>query len=288
MRVLRSYGYGVREATIRPKMVLVLWIFNFLFGFFVFYIFYKLLAEAMSQSAVSEGMLTKIDYHFLFEFLTYHGQALGTIRNVALVLIGLYILVSIFLYGGILHSLVETQRTSFLQHFFQGGGKFFGRFLRLTVYSLILWFIFLVVMFILYRVGSALTGKGTNEQLAFYLFLVGVAIALFFIFFINMIQDYTRFKIVTEDSRYVFRSLFQSIGFVFKRLGETLVLYYLLVLTGVVIAVVYWGLRSVIPFSSFGAIVITFLIYQLFIASHGWLKIAFQAGQLSYYTWEKG
>jgi hypothetical protein len=61
-------------------------------------------------------------------------------------------------------------------------------------------------------------------------------------------------------------------------------LYYLLVLTGVVVAVVYWGLRSVIPFSSAVAILITFVVYQLFIASHAWLKVAFQAGQLSYFT----
>lgn len=264
-------------------MVLLLWFFNFLFGFIVFYLLYNRLMEALSQSAISEGMLSKVNYHFVFEFLTYHGQALGTIRSVALVLIGVYVLVSLFLFGGILHTLVETQKTSFSQRFFQGCGKFFGRFLRLFVYSLILWFILLVFMFILYQVGRTLTGKGANEQLAYYLFLIEVAIALFFIFFINMIQDYARFKIVIEDSPYVFRSLFQSIGFVLKRLGGTLVLYYLLVLTGVVIAVVYWGLRSVIPFSSAAAILITFLVYQLFIASHGWLKVAFQAGQLSYY-----
>jgi hypothetical protein len=43
-------------------------------------------------------------------------------------------------------------------------------------------------------------------------------------------------------------------------------------------------LRSVIPFSSGAAILITFLVYQLFIASHAWIKVAFQAGQLSYFT----
>jgi hypothetical protein len=284
VRVLKSYGNGVREATIRPKMVLLLWFFNFLFGIFIFYLLYNRLAEALSHSAISEGMASKVNYHFVFEFLTYHGQAWATIRSAALILVCVYVLFSIFLFGGILHSLVETQKVAFLQRFFQGCGKFFGRFFRLFIYSLILWFVFFVLMFILYQVGSALTGRGVNEQLVFYVFLVEVAVALFFIFLINMIQDYARIRIVTEDSRYVFRSLFQSIGFVFKRLGGTLVLYYLLVLTGVVIAVVYWGLRSVIPFSSAAAILITFVVYQLFIASHSWLKVAFQAGQLSYYT----
>ena len=268
-------------------MVLLLWFFNFLFGFFIFYLLYNRLSEALSQSTISEGMLSKMNYHFVFEFLTYHGQALGTIRNAALVLIGVYILVSIFLLGGILHSLVETQKTSFLQRFFQGCAKFFGRFLRLFVYSLILWFAFVVFMFILSLVVSALTGKGANEQLTFYLLLVEAAVALFSVFFINMIQDYARIRIVTEDSRYVFRSLLQSIGFIFKRLGGTLSLYYLLVLTGLALILVYWLLRSVLPFSSAVAILIMFLVYQIFIFSQGWVKIAFQAGQLSYYILEK-
>jgi len=284
VRVLKSYGHGVREATIRPKMVLLLWFFNFLFGILILYLLYNGLAEALSYSAISEGMVSKVNYHFVFEFLTYHGQAFGTIRSAALILVCVYILFSIFLFGGILHSLVDTQKGAFLQRFFQGCGKFFGRFFRLFIYSLILWFVLFVLMLILYQVGGALTGRGVNEQLVFYVFLVEVAIGLFFIFLINMIQDYARIRIVTEDSRYVFRSLFQSIGFVFKRLGGTLVLYYLLVLTGVVVAVVYWGLRSVIPFSSAAAILITSVVYQLFIASHAWLKVAFQAGQLSYYT----
>jgi hypothetical protein len=285
VKVLKSFGNGVREATIRPKMVLLLWFFNLLFGFFIFYLLYGRLAEALSQSAISEGMQSKVNYNFVFEFLTYHGEALGTIRSLALVLICVYILVSIFLFGGILQVIVVgTQKKSFLQRFFQGCGKFFGRFFRLFIYSLVLWFVFVVLMIILYQIGSALTENGANEKLTYYLYLVGGGIALFFIFFINMIQDYARIRIVTEDSRYVLRSLFQSIGFVFKRLGGTLGLYYLLVLTGVVVALVYWGLRSVIPFSSGAAILITFLVYQLFIASHAWIKVAFQAGQLSYFT----
>ena len=285
--MLENYVSGVREATSRYKMVLLLWFFNFLFGFFIFYLLYNRLSEALSQSTISEGMLSKVNYHFVFEFLTYHGQALGAIRNAALVLIGVYILVSVFLLGGILHSLVETQKTSFLQRFFQGCGKFFWRFLRLFVYSLILWLAFAVFMLILGLVISAFTGNGVNEQLTFYLFWVELAIALFFIFFINMIQDYARIRIVTEDSRYVFRSLFQSIGYIFKRLGRTLGLYYLFVLTGVALAGVYWLLKSVLPFSSAVAILIMFLVYQIFILSQGWVKIAFQAGQLSYYTLEK-
>ena len=287
MRVLKIYRNGVREATSRPKMVLLLWFFNFLFGFFIFYLLYNRLSEALSQSTISEGMLSKMNYHFVFEFLTYHGQALSTIRNAALVLIGVYILVSIFLLGGILHSLVETQKTSFLPRFFQGCAKFFGRFFRLFVYSLILWFAFVVFMFILSLVVSALTGKGANEQLTFYLLLVEAAIALFSIFFINMIQGYARIRIVTEDSRHVFRSLLQSIEFVFKRLGGTLSLYYLFVLTGLALIVVYWLLKSVLPFSSAVAILIMFLVYQIFIISQGWLRVAFQAGQLSYYILEK-
>jgi len=290
MSVFRSYGEGIKEATLQPKMISVLWFINFIFGAVIFYLFYGRFSEVIGSSLIADKLLKKLDYNFVFEFLVYNGQFTKTIFFLAFVLILVYFLVSIFLYGGILNRLVYSPKSyeagrdngRFAPVFFQGGGKFFGRFLRLTIYSLILWFVVLVFFFGLTRLTGALSAKGTKEQLSFYLFIVEVVIGLFLIYLIKMILDYTRIKIVTEDTRYVFRSLFQTIGFVFKNFGKTLGIYYLLVLTGIVIIGIYWLLRQVIPDYSLLTILITFIIYQLFIASRGWLKVAFQAAQLSF------
>lgn len=295
MKVLKSYEKGIKEATQQPKMIVILWLINFIFGSIIFFLFFGQLSKAIGKSLIAESIQEKFDYNFLFEFLTYHGQSIRTIFSVAVFLIIIYFLISIFLYGGILFSLAHSQRANdvekskvrFAPIFFQGAGKFFGRFFRLSIYSLILWIIFIIFIFLLTRVGWVLTANGTNEQMAFYLFLVEIGIGFFLLFLIKMILDYTRIKIVTEDSRYVFRSLLKIIKFVFQRLGKTLSLYYLLIVTGVILFGIYWVLKLIIPSYSLVTIIITFIVYQLFIASRSWLKIAFQASQLIFYSPER-
>jgi len=292
MSVFRSYGKGIKEAILQPKMVSILWFVNFIFGVIIFYLFQQKFSEVISSSLMADKILKKLDYNFVFEFLVYNGQFIKTIFFLAFVLMLIYFLISIFLYGGILNSLVQSHRSyeerrdngRFAPIFFQGAGRYFGRFFRLAIYSLILWFVVLIFYFGLTRLVRALTAKGTKEQLAFYLFIAEVVIGLFLVYLIKMILDYTRIKIVTEDSRYVFRSMFQSIGFVFRNFGKALGIYYLLVLTGIILIGIYWLLRQVIPDYSFILLLITFIIYQIFIASRGWLKIAFQAAQLSFYS----
>ncbi len=292
MSILQSYGKGIKEATLQPKMISVLWFINFIFGAVIFYLFYGRFSDFVGNSLIADKLLKKLDYDFVFEFLVYNGQFLHSIISLAIVLILIYFLVSIFLYGGILNRLIHSPRSKdmgrnngrFAPAFFQGGGKFYGRFFRLTIYSLILWLVVVIFFFGLNRLFNALSSKGIKEQLAFYLFIVEVVMGFFLVYLMKMIIDYTRIKIITEDTRYVFRSLFQTIGFVFSNFGKALCIYYLLVLTGIILIGIYWLLRLVIPDYSLLTILITFIVYQLFIASRAWLKVAFQAAQLSFYS----
>ncbi len=294
MKVLKSYSKGIREATLRPKMIFILWLINFIFGSVIYFLFSGLLADVLGKSKIAEGLLKKFDFNVLFELLAHNGSTIQTIFSVALILIFLYFLVSIFLYGGILFSLahshksgdVESKKPRFAQVFFQGAGKFFGRFFRLSIYSLILWIVFIVINILLNLVGNVLTASGANEQVAFYLIWIRIAIGLFLVFLIKMILDYTRIKIVTEDSRLVFLSFLKIIRFVFQKFGKTLALYYLLVVTGVILFGIFWALNSMIPSHTLFNILIVFIIGQLFIASRGWIKVAFQAAQLKYYSSE--
>jgi hypothetical protein len=286
MRVFKSYITGIRDATLQPKMVWVLWLMNVLFGTVVFYLFYGRLSKALGPSALSESLMRTFDYNFLFEFLTYHGQALQTIFAAAFILIGFYFLVSLFLYGGILSTLSRPDQKSFAAGFFQGAGRFFGRFFRLAVYSILLWLAFVIFMFLLNRIVHVMTANRGNEQLMFTIFLIQAAVGLFLIYLIRMILDYARIIIVSEDSRHVFLSLWKTIRFIFKNLGKTLSLYYLLLVTGGVLFVGYWVLKSLIPSHSLFAIFLVFIVCQLFIASRAWLKVAFQSAQLTLYSLE--
>jgi hypothetical protein len=292
MKVLKSYYQGIKQASSQAKMIFVLWLSNFLFSSVIFYLFFGAFSRAMGNSAVAEGLLKRFDFNFLVEFMSNHGESIATIFYSILILTLLYLLVSTFLFGGILFTLTlrsksidsTSERRRFAQIFFQGAGKFFGRFFRLLIYSLLLWIASLIILFLVNLLISLFAGREASEKLFFYTLWVRLGIALFIFFLVRMILDYTRIKIALEDSPKVFRSLFEMIKYVLKKLGKTLALYYLLLLTGAVFFAVFWASKSIIPQNSFITILIAFLVGQVFIASHGWLRIAFQQAQLVFYS----
>jgi len=289
MKVLKSYYEGIKEASSQAKMIFVLWLANFAFGSVIFYLFFRAFSRAMGNSTVAEVLLKRFDFNFLVEFISNHGESIATIFSSIVVLTLLYLLVSTFLFGGILFSLTIRLKSShlagderkFAQIFFQGAGKFFGRFFRLLVYSLLLWISSLILFFFINLFINSFAGWEAGEKAFLWLRL---GIALFIFFLVRMILDYTRIKIAFEDSPKVFRSLLEMTKYVLKKLGKTLALYYLLLLTGVVFFAVFWASKSIIPQNSFITITIAFLVGQVFIASQAWLRIAFQQAQLVFYS----
>ena len=291
MKIWKSYTTGIKQAAQYPKMILVLWLFNFLLGLVIYFLACGFFCKVLGSSALAEGLQKKMDFNVLFEILAHQGEGLGTIREAALLLLGLSFLTSIFLNGGILHvfaaasrdSGLMTARNRFAQDFFQGAGKFFGRFFRLCIYSLLLWVTFILGFLFIHEILESFTAGGTNERLMVILFFLRVAVGLFFLFLIKMILDYTQIKIVLQDSRYVFRSFLQTMAFVLHNLGKTMALYYLLLLLGMGLLLLEWAVEAAIPMSSAVLIVLAFLVGQALIAGRCWLKTAFLAGQLDMY-----
>ena len=129
------------------------------------------------------------------------------------------------MFGGILNTLVRSgagERPG--QAFFAGGARYYGRFLRLTLYSVVLWVPALAAFIPVHFLASSAMKDSTNEQLGFVLTILRVALALFLVYFIKMIMDYARIRIVREDTNRVYDALVWAVRFVFGRLGGTLLL----------------------------------------------------------------
>jgi len=289
MKALKSYLTGIKEAVLQPKMILTLWLINFLFASIVYFPISGLLKDFIGSSAVSQTLLKDWDNHVFFEWLIHKASSLQPVLILILIVMVLYALVSLFLKGGILSVFASRSgaapriQGSWTSRFFQGAGKYWWRFFRLFIYSLIFWAVFWVIMFLLSAAGRIISGGGIKEQTFFIWFWVEAAIGLFLIFLIWMILDYARIRIVVEDTGKAFLSLLKGAGFVFSHFGRTLALYYLLILTGALLFLVFGKLAGLILPHTSGSIWLAFGIGQVFIASRQWLKMSFQAGQLDLY-----
>jgi hypothetical protein len=290
MNATKSFILGIKRATSEGKMLLLLWFFNVLFASVVYLQFSDYLDKVLGTSAAASDFLKGFDFNSVFEMLNFDGAALGTIISLAITLALFYGVFSIFLSGGILETLFagrepdapgETGRLAPL--FFKGAGKFFGRFFRLFLYSLALFAGAAVLVMILFMILSPLTRNSTSEALLFYIVLGEVIVGLFLFFLVRVIVDYARIRIVAGNSRAVLRPLLESIGFVFRRFGKAIAIYYLYLLTGVVVVALYWLIRTWIKTTSLLPILIAFALGQVFILSRGWLRVGLQAAQMDFF-----
>jgi hypothetical protein len=282
MSLFSAFVKGIRDAASRPRIIAILWLLNAVFASVAYVLFSSLFVSALGRSGLGAGLMSKPDMNVFFEALTTSGRPLGVMLSGIFALVLLYFLASIFFQGGILGGLLDVSGGAATGRvFFAGGAAYYGRFLRLAVYSLVLWLPAVAFYLAVDGILSGLTKGSTNEPLMFDLTLVRVALAVFLIFLIKMIMDYARIRIAAQDARRVMASLAGSVRFVFRRPVLTLGLYYLLGLTGWTAFAVWRLAHAALPLTTLGGVWAAFVLAQVFIASRGWLAIAYQSAQLT-------
>jgi hypothetical protein len=284
MSIIASYRHGLREGITRPQIALLLWLFNFVLAGLVAYVFAAPLSAYFGQSLSLDDLMASFDVNTLLEFVAAEGGVVGDVGRMLFLSILAYTLAWPFFQGGILQALtVRPREGGQAAAFFAGGGKYYGRFLRLEVLSIGLWFgAFLVFTFLSALLGF-LAPDPDAEYLRFVLVLVRILVVLVLFNFVRMILDYARIATVRADSRRMLAELARAVRFVVSRMGSTAGLYGLFVLTALPFLVGYAVLRLTWPQTTPAAVAGVFFLGQIFIFLRGVLRVAWQAGQWSFY-----
>jgi len=313
MRAGLNFIEGFKATGKASQMVVLLFLINFLFSLVLAVPMYHSLKESIGQSQMGEKMVEGFDYLWWQEFrdeskglektftpgligkgaLLNNLEALVQMRFLGappvVLITGLfYLIVHVFLAGGILSIFNQEFPRFSLKDFFQGAGTYFLRFLLLMLVS---WVFFLAIgIFLKGGLDSFLDNISDNsisEVTPFYLGLLFSAIVLFFLLFIQMVFDYARIKIVVEERKNILKSSLEAFGFVFRHFVSALGLYYLIFAVSVIVAVIYISIKELIPQAAFWEILIAFVVQQLFIFMVIWMRCWFYASQMKLYKYWK-
>jgi len=311
MKVFINFIKGFTNTRKAARMILLLLIVNLSFSLILALPLYHSLEDSFGNSLVGERMAEGFDYLWWEEFqdeakgleetftpsIIGKGSILNNLEGLlmirfldlpTIVLITglLYIILHTFLAGGIL-SIFNKEEVKFsLGEFFRSAGSHFFRFFLLMLLS---WFFFILFPFVSFGIlGSILENVRENafsEVTPFYLGLLFNAVVLFLFLFIQMIFDYGRIKIVLEESRNVLKAAFRAFGFIFRHLGSTLGLFYLLFLVQVMVTLLYILIQGFIPQSHFWGVLVAFLYQQVFIFSLIWVRCWLYSSQMELYRY---
>ena len=100
-----------------------------------------------------------------------------------------------------------------------------------------------------------------------------------------MVFDYARIKTVLADHKNIFKSVLSAFGFVFKHLGSTLGLFYLLFFAHILVTLGYLALINIVPDTKFLGILASFVVQQLFIFCVIWIRCWLYSSQMKLYLY---
>jgi hypothetical protein len=313
MKVFINFFKGFRNSAQAARMIVLLLVINFVFSLILAVPMYHSLRESFGNSLVGERMAQGFDYLWWEEFrdqaeglektftpsIIGKGAILNNLEGliqlrvfelppIVLVFGILYIILHTFLAGGILYIFQKPDRRFSLKNFFKGAGNYFFRFFLLMLIS---WAFFLLIGQVvkggLDSILDSVRETAFSEIAPFYLGLAFSAVILFLFLFIQMVFDYGRIKIVLEERRDVLTAAAGAFGFVFRRLGSTLGLFYLLFLVQVIFVLFYILIQGIIPQSSFAGVLAAFLFQQIFIFGLIWIRCWLYSSQLELYRYLK-
>ncbi len=260
MNFIKAYTSGLKTIFSKGKLWLLLYALNFLFAIFLAYPLSGFLGTKLGHTLAADILFERFDYAISNDFINEYGDAFGVILNQSVVGIGLYLLLSVFLIGGILNSLKVKEKAYSLTTFWSGSGKYFWRMLRLTIYFLLMQIVILIAFVILF---STLTAGGLErfhnegEIIKRGLIILPLYLLVATIFF--MIHDYAKIHVVATDKSLLFQPIRQAFSWVFKNFPQTFLLYLLNLLTFGLLFFIYLKLDGGT------AIFAIFLIGQFFV-----------------------
>jgi hypothetical protein len=195
----------------------------------------------------------------------------------------LYICVNTFLAGGFIGVYAKDYPSTFTE-FLMDGAKYFGKFFRLALVALIVYYVFYAVIVDLINSGiQSWTENSASETVPYTYYMIRNVIVLFLISLLAMIFDYARIRMVVDDRTSSLAASVAGARFAVPKFTTTYGLYLLLTLIGIVLIALYAIIESVIPQTSYWPLVLLFVVQQLYMLFRFWLKANFYASQTVLY-----
>lgn len=235
----------------------------------------SLLESKVGHSLMVDEMMKGFNYTFYTDFMNAYGDGFAPIVNQSLLILFLYVLLFVFLMGGIISTFQNAPKIYHKAIFWGKSAGYFWRMLRLTFYFLIIHGVvlgFFLWLFMKFTKGFAIAELETDEVVFSTLTYLPIAYVIVSAFF-YMWHDYAKVILVQENTKWVYQPILSSLRFITKHIAQTYPLYLLnMALLGLVFLINYWVTTSFLVHST-SAVWVSLLITQVFVIIRLGLKL---------------
>ena len=283
MSVLKAIVKGIGATFRKPRLVAILYIFNLLFAVAAAAPFVFLIQQELGRSLMGSNV-RPADIMWIGEAALKYGGALLPLLGVFLFAAFLYLALQVFLNGGVVGRLLDREGRTTLEPFFADCGRYFWRYVRIFLISLV----FLVLTFgVILKLLSALIRPAAESAVTEWLPLVlsnlHFLVALLLLSVVRMIVDYARIAVVADGEAKVLRALRHALKFLGKRFFKAWAIYLLLVLLTLFGTVVFYVVLGRFAAPGVAGVVAGLVWMQLYLLFRIWMRTVLVSAQAEYY-----
>ena len=273
MGIVKIFGQGLTTTIRKGRLLAFLWPIYLLFAIFVVAPFYFLLQSEFSRSLLGEKLFAGVDLLWIGD-LVYKYQELPPLMIGCLLGTSLLFLVLLtFLNGGVIGRIAAAEEKVTFRNFFGDCGRYFGRFFRLFLLSLVGYFLILGILGRFVSIPFRAWNKSASTEWT-TLISSSLRLLVFLLLFsvVKMFFDYVKVALVADDSRKAVRTTLRNFGFLGKRFFRAWALFLIVELIFVLSTLVYLVVAKALPKAGLGPLLL-FVWQQAYFLVRLWTGI---------------
>jgi len=274
IKALDALQKGYQRSINARIVVAVLYATNLLVALPFAYALRSTFAATVGQSLEPAVLTAGFDFTVISDYVRAHHQALGALYDTAAGALFAYLLVNVFLSGGIVAAVRRDGMSVTVPDVFAGAATYCGRFLRLALIVFSTGAVIVIPALIVVAAGISLWTEGAVSEVPgtigyalFPLFAVLLMVPVI------MVYDYARIDVVMTDATVMRRSAWRGVRFLYRRLGRASKLQLALMFLFLVLAALYLFLAEAIGTATPAALILAVLLQQLFVLQRMGLRV---------------
>jgi hypothetical protein len=284
MKIVESFYSGFRRTIGMMKVVTVIYTITLLLGLILAFSFHSLISNLFDSRMELYKLLPDFDFMIYSDFMNNYTYLIQPFLQMIIWFGAFYFFFTVFFAGGVLKSFEGSIIKSKTQAFFAGCAKFFFRFLRLGIYTLIFQLIFFMIVSLIFAMILANVMESSAEPAIFAVLVIWIIFHLLFFIFISIISDYAKIILIKEDSNKVWKALYSSLKFSLRKIHLAFPLYILLLIIPAAATLIYFLVDTLVGKQSSLTVLIMFLIQQGFIWTRLFSKVWLIAGEYDFFS----
>lgn len=274
--------YSVRAVIINIKFVILFWFTNSIFAFLLSIPIYNLLLNNLKNSLLSDKLNLGFDFFWYIQFRNLYEIPLEQIPWAIFTVVGIYTIIQTFYLGGLISVFNQIKKNHFVD-FFYGGVKYFYRFFKVLLISILFYFIAFKINNLLGNFITLLFSNTEYKMTEFILRFLSYTLLIFFIGLISMVSDYTKISLALRNKNKAIKEIMSSINFIKNNFKIIFSVFVFIAFLGAFGSIIYNLVVIEIPRTPYYFLILSFIFQQMLIIFRLLIRMLFCASEVILY-----